>query len=75
MTELSTLSAMTRPLHYLPIHFGLLLSKKLRRGWLYRLTLHFQNLKRSARRFVVEHSDRQPPGIPSESVKVRSVLF
>jgi hypothetical protein len=46
-----------------------------RLGQLYRLTLHFQNLKRTARRFVVEHGDHQPPRIPSEGVKVRSVLF
>ena len=42
---------------------------------LYRLALHFKNLKRAARRFVIEHGDHQPPGIPSEGVKVRSVLF
>jgi hypothetical protein len=41
----------------------------------YRLTLNFQNRERTARRFVIEHGDRQPPGIPSEGVKVRSVLF
>jgi len=42
---------------------------------LYRLALHFKNLKRTARRFVIEHGDHQPPSIPSEGVKVRSVLF
>ena len=42
---------------------------------LYRLALHFQNLERTARRFVIEHGDHQPPSIPSEGVKVRSVLF
>ena len=45
------------------------------RPGLYRLALHFKNLKRTARRFVIEHGDHQPPGIPSEGVKVRSVLF
>jgi hypothetical protein len=42
---------------------------------LYRLTPNFQNRERTARRFVIEHSDRQPPSIPSEGVKVGSVLF
>jgi hypothetical protein len=45
------------------------------RPGLYRLALHFKNLKRTARRFVIEHGDHQPPGIPSEGVKVRSVLY
>jgi hypothetical protein len=36
---------------------------------------HFEKLQRTARRFVIEHGDHQPPGIPSEGVKVRSVLF
>ena len=52
-----------------------LVAQEPKRGWLYRLTLHFQNFKRTARHFVVEHGDHQPPGIPSEGVKVRSVLF
>ena len=42
---------------------------------LYRSAMHFQNLERTARRFVIEHGDHQPPSIPSEGVKIRSVLF
>ena len=42
---------------------------------LYRLALHIQNVKRPARRGVIEHGDHQPPSVPSEGVKVRSVLF
>ena len=36
---------------------------------------HFQKLKRTARRFVIKHGGHQPPSIPSEGVKIRSVLF
>ena len=52
-----------------------LVAQETQSGWLYRLALHFKNLKRTARRFVIEHCDHQPPSIPSEGVKVRSVLF
>jgi hypothetical protein len=44
-------------------------------GCLHWLAPHFQKLKRTARRFIIKHGDHQPPGIPSEGVKVRSVLF
>jgi hypothetical protein len=54
---------------------GALVAQETQSGWLYRLALHFKNLKRTARRFVIEHCDHQPPSIPSEGVKVRSVLF
>ena len=52
-----------------------LVAQETQSGWLYRLALHFKNLKRTARRFVIEHCDHQPPSIPSEGVKVCSVLF
>jgi hypothetical protein len=63
------------PLLLSPDPLWALVAQETQAEWLYRLTLHFQNLKRTARRFVVEHGDHQPPGIPSEGVKVRSVLF
>jgi hypothetical protein len=52
-----------------------LVAQETQSRWLYRLALHFHNLKRTARRFVIEHGDHQPPGIPSERVEVRSVIF
>jgi hypothetical protein len=42
---------------------------------LYRFALNIQNVERAAWRVVIEYGDHQPPSIPSEGVKVGSVLF
>src|SRR5437762_10387314 len=44
-------------------------------GGLYQSALDFQNLEWAARRVVIEHADHQPPSIPSEGIKVGSVLL
>jgi hypothetical protein len=47
-------------------------------GWsdcLDRLALRFQNLEWTARRVVIENADHQPANMPSEGVKVGSVLL
>jgi hypothetical protein len=39
------------------------------------LTADFQNFERTARRVVIEDADHQAPSIPSEGIKVGSVLL